>query len=138
MPPQVSDTQWVRTPIDRFILHRLKAEGLAPSPEASRITLLRRLSLDLLGLPPSPAAVDRFLEDTRPGAYERLVERLLASPHYGERWGRHWLDVARYADSDGFSDGSRQIWMVPRLGGPVPEIATCRSTGSPSSSWRAT
>ena len=111
VPPQVSDTQWVRTPIDRFILHRLKAEGLAPSPEASRITLLRRLSLDLLGLPPSPAAVDRFLEDTRPGAYERLVERLLASPHYGERWGRHWLDVARYADSDGFSDGSRQIWM---------------------------
>ena len=92
-------------------MHRLKAEGLAPSPEASRITLLRRLSLDLLGLPPSPAAVDRFLEDTRPGAYERLVERLLASPHYGERWGRHWLDVARYADSDGFSDGSRQIWM---------------------------
>ncbi len=111
VPPQVSDAQWVRTPIDRFILHRLKAEGLAPSPEASRITLLRRLSLDLLGLPPSPAAVDRFLEDTRPGAYERLVERLLASPHYGERWGRHWLDVARYADSDGFSDGSRQIWM---------------------------
>ena len=111
VPPQVSDTQWVRTPIDRFILQRLKAEGLAPSPEASRITLLRRLSLDLLGLPPSPAAVDRFLEDTRPGAYERLVERLLASPHYGERWGRHWLDVARYADSDGFSDGSRQIWM---------------------------
>ncbi len=110
-PPQVSDARWVRTPIDRFILQRLEAEGLEPSPEASRITLLRRLSLDLLGLPPSPAAVDRFLEDTRPGAYERLVERLLASPHYGERWGRHWLDVARYADSDGFSDGSRQIWM---------------------------
>ena len=110
-PPRVNHPQWVRTPIDRFILQRLEEEGLEPSPEASRITLLRRLSLDLLGLPPSPDAVDRFLADTRPGAYERLVERLLASPHYGERWGRHWLDVARYADSDGFSDGPRQIWM---------------------------
>ena len=110
-PPRVSDAQWVRNPVDRFILQRLEEEGLEPSPEASRITLLRRLSLDLLGLPPSPAAVDRFLEDTRPGAYERLVERMLSSPHYGERWGRHWLDVARYADSDGFSDGPRQIWM---------------------------
>ena len=111
VPPQVSDAQWVRNPIDRFILERLEEEGLEPSLEASRITLLRRLSLDLLGLPPSPAAVDGFLADTRPGAYERLVERLLASPHYGERWGRHWLDAARYADSDGFSDGPRQIWM---------------------------
>ncbi len=111
VPPQVSDAQWVRNPIDRFILERLEEEGLEPSPETSRITLLRRLSLDLLGLPPSPAAVDGFLADTRPGAYERLVERLLASPHYGERWGRHWLDAARYADSDGFSDGPRQIWM---------------------------
>ena len=111
VPPQVSDAQWVRNPIDRFILERLEEEGLEPSPKAPRITLLRRLSLDLLGLPPSPAAVDGFLADTRPGAYERLVERLLASPHYGERWGRHWLDAARYADSDGFSDGPRQIWM---------------------------
>ena len=85
-------------------------------PEASPITLLRRLSLDLLGLPPSPDAVDRYLADTRPGAYERLVERLLASPHYGERWGRHWLDVARYADSDGFSDG------------PPPDLG-CTATG---------
>ncbi len=110
-PPQVSDARWVRSPVDNFILRQLEEEGLEPSPEASRITLLRRLSLDLLGLPPSPDAVDRFLADTRPGAYERLVERLLASPHYGERWGRHWLDVARYADSDGFSDGPRQIWM---------------------------
>ena len=110
-PPRVNNPEWVRTPIDRFILRRLEEEGLEPSPPASRITLLRRLSLDLLGLPPSPAAVDRFLADTRPGAYERAVERLLASPHYGERWGRHWLDVARYADSDGFSDGPRQIWM---------------------------
>ncbi len=111
VPPQVSVAHWVRTPIDRFILQRLEEAGLEPSPEASRLTLLRRLSLDLLGLPPSPATVDGFLEDTRPGAYERLVERMLASPHYGERWGRHWLDVARYADSDGFSDGPRQIWM---------------------------
>src|SRR5262249_45559354 len=74
-------------------------------------TLIRRLSLDLLGLPPSPAEVEAFLADTRPGAYERLVNRLLASPHYGERWARHWLDAARYADSDGYNgDSARPIW----------------------------
>jgi hypothetical protein len=92
----------VRNPIDRFILARLEKEGLCPSPEADRITLLRRLSLDLVGLPPTPAEVDAFLADPDPRAYEKAVERLLASPHYGERWGRHWLDAARYADSDGF------------------------------------
>ena len=82
-----------------------------PSPEADRVTLLRRLSLDLIGLPPTPAEVDAFLADTRPDAYERLVDRLLASPHYGERWGRHWLDLARYADSNGYSiDAPRSIW----------------------------
>jgi len=101
----------IRNPIDAFILARLQSEGITPSPEASRITLLRRLSLDLLGLPPTPAEIDQFVKDTRPGAYERLVERLLASPHYGERWGRWWLDSARYADSNGYSiDAPRSIW----------------------------
>ncbi len=93
------------------MLARLDAEDLKPSPPADRVTLLRRLSLDLLGLPPQPAAIDRFLTDTAPGAYGRLVDRLLASPRYGERWGRHWLDLARYADSDGFTiDAARSIW----------------------------
>src|SRR3989442_1767952 len=82
---------------------RLEREGIAPSPEADRTTLIRRLTLDLLGLPPTIAEVDAFVADTRPDAYERLVDRLLASPHYGERWARHWLDMARYADSNGYS-----------------------------------
>jgi mono/diheme cytochrome c family protein len=109
--PAVKDIAWVRNPIDRFVLARLEKEGIAPSPEADRITLLRRVSLDLLGLPPSPRDVDEFLNDPCPDAYERLVDRLLASPHYGERWGRHWLDAARYADSNGYSiDAPRSIW----------------------------
>ncbi len=110
-PPRVGRPEWVRTPIDSFILARLEKEGLAPSAEAGRATLIRRLSLDLLGLTPSPAEVAEFVADTRPDAYERLVDRLLASPHYGERWGRHWLDIARYADSNGYNiDGPREIW----------------------------
>jgi mono/diheme cytochrome c family protein len=109
--PAVQDSTWVRNPIDRFILARLEKEGIRPSPEADRATLIRRVSLDLVGLPPSVAEVDAFVTDTRPDAYERLVERLLASPHYGERWGRHWLDLARYADSNGFNiDAPRSIW----------------------------
>ena len=98
-------------PIDAFIRARLVLEKLTPSPEADRVTLIRRLSLDLLGLPPSPTEVDAFVNDKSPDAYEKLVERLLASPHYGERWGRWWLDVARYADSNGYSiDAPRSIW----------------------------
>src|SRR5205807_2729142 len=93
---------WLRNSLDRFILARLEKEGLSPSPEADRVTLIRRLSLDLLGLLPTPAEVDAFLADDRPDAYERLVDRLLASPHYGERWARHWLDVVRFAESHGF------------------------------------
>jgi hypothetical protein len=100
--PRVARPGWCRNEIDAFILARLEAEKVLPSPEADRVTLIRRLSLDLLGLPPAPEQVDAFLRDGRPDAYERLVDRLLASPHYGERWGRHWLDAARYADSDGF------------------------------------
>ncbi len=110
-PPAAGDSQWPRNAIDHFIEARLREAGLAPSPEADRPTLIRRLSLDLIGLPPSPAEVEAFLLDHRPDAYERLVEALLASPHYGERWGRHWLDLARYADSNGYTiDGPRSIW----------------------------
>ncbi len=110
-PPKVEHHDWPRSPIDAFILARLEAAGLHPSPEADRATLIRRLSLDLLGLPPTVDEVDRFLADNSGDAYERLVDRLLASPHYGERWGRHWLDVARYADSNGYTiDGGRSIW----------------------------
>ncbi len=109
--PAAKNQQWVRNPIDRFILARLEKEGIAPSPEADRVTLIRRLSFDLLGLPPSLAEIDAFVKDDRTDAYERLVDRLLESPHYGERWGRHWLDVARYADSNGYSiDAPREIW----------------------------
>ena len=109
--PAVKNEAWVRNPIDRFVLARLEKEGIAPSPEADRATLIRRLSLDLLGLPPSPKEVDDFIADKTPDAYEKLVDRLLASPHYGERWGRHWLDLARYADSNGYSiDAPRSMW----------------------------
>ncbi|MSU28170.1 MAG: DUF1549 domain-containing protein, partial [Pedosphaera sp.] len=98
-------------PIDAFIRSRLAKEKLTPSPEADRVTLIRRLALDLLGLPPMPAEVDAFVNDKSPDAYEKVVDRLLASPHYGERWGRWWLDVARYADSNGYSiDAPRSIW----------------------------
>ncbi len=110
--PDVKTKAWVRTPIDAFILARLERENLTPSATADRETLLRRLSLDLLGLPPTPAEVDAFLADSRPDAYERQVDRLLASPHYGERWARIWLDAARYADSDGFEkDKPRETWF---------------------------
>lgn len=124
--PAVRNRQWVRNPVDAFILARLEKEGLRPSPEADRATLLRRLSLDLIGLPPTPEEVDAFLADTKPGAYERQVERLLASPHYGERWARQWLDAARYADSDGFEkDKPRFVyfyrdWVVSALNRDLP------------------
>lgn len=109
--PSVRDRRWVRTPIDAFILARLETEKLKPSAEADKITLLRRLHLDLTGLPPTIAEVDAFLADRSADAYEKAVEKLLASPHYGERWGRHWLDAARYADSDGYEkDMSREMW----------------------------
>jgi hypothetical protein len=109
--PVVKNAPWCRNAIDRFILARLEKESIAPAPEADRATLLRRVSLDLTGLPPSAQEVADFLADSRPDAYERAVDRLLASPHYGERWGRHWLDLARYADSNGYSiDAPRSIW----------------------------
>ena len=97
--PAVKDTSWPRNDIDRFILARLEKEGLKPADDASRIALIRRLYFDLIGLPPTPAQIDAFLSDKSPTAYEKVVDQLLASRHYGERWGRHWLDVARFAES---------------------------------------
>ena len=109
--PRVSRTDWARTPIDAFILARLEKEGLQPSPEAGKAALLRRVSLDLIGLPPTLAEIDAFVADQRPDAYESVVDRLLASPHYGERWARPWLDLARYADSNGYEkDRLRTMW----------------------------
>jgi hypothetical protein len=110
-PNSVANAAWPRSPIDSFILARLEKEHLAPSPPADRARLIRRLSLDLIGLPPSVPEVDAFLADERPDATERLIDRLLSSPHYGERWATPWLDAARYADSNGFQrDGHRTIW----------------------------
>ncbi len=99
---EASGTAWVRNPVDAFILARLKQEGLKPAPSADRATLIRRLYFDLTGLPPTPAEVAAFIADRSPDAYPKLVERLLASPRYGERWGQHWLDVVRFAETDGF------------------------------------
>src|SRR4051794_34028338 len=102
--PAVRTPAAVGTPIDAFVRSRLDKEGLAPAPETDPATLIRRVTFDLTGLPPTPAEVDAFVADRAPDAYERLVERLLAAPAYGERWGRHWLDVARYADSNGLDE----------------------------------
>ena len=101
-PPPVRGDAWIRNPIDRFVLAKLESEGIEPSPEADKLTLLRRLSLDLVGLPPTWQEAEAFLLDTSDDSYERAVDRLLDSRHYGEKWARHWLDLARYADSDGY------------------------------------
>ncbi|MBI4658283.1 MAG: PSD1 domain-containing protein [Verrucomicrobia bacterium] len=101
-PPPVRDSSWVRTPIDRFILAKLEAEGIRPNPPVDKRKLIRRAYLDLIGLPPKPEEIDEFLNDTSAGAYEKLIDRLLANPHYGERWGRHWLDLARFGESHGY------------------------------------
>ena len=109
--PAVKDAKWVRNPIDAFVLARLEKEGLAPSPEAGKAELIRRATLDLIGLPPTLAEIDAFVADPSPDAYDKLVDRLLASPHYGERWARQWLDIARYADTNGYEkDRPRNIW----------------------------
>ncbi len=111
--PAVANEAWVRTPIDAFILARLEAEGLRPAPPASKVTLIRRVYFDVLGLPPSPEEIRDFLADDSPQAYERLVDRLLQSPHYGERWARHWLDLVRYAETNSFErDGAKPfVWQ---------------------------
>jgi hypothetical protein len=100
-PVPAHDGRWVRNPIDAFVLAKLREKGLSPAPEADRRTLIRRLHFDLIGLPPTPAEVDGFLTDTSPDAYEKLVDRLLASPHYGERWARHWMDVVHFGETHG-------------------------------------
>ena len=107
--------QQVANPIDAFILARLQKEALKPSPEADRITLIRRATLDLTGWLPTPVEVDAFLKDKTPDAYEKVVDRLLASPHFGERWAQHWLDVARFAESNGFgNDATGARLATPR------------------------
>jgi Protein of unknown function (DUF1553)/Protein of unknown function (DUF1549) len=126
-PPAVKETGWVKNPIDRFILAELEASALPHAPEADRVALIRRATFDLTGLPPSPDEVAAFLNDQRPDAFERLVDRLLASPRHGERWGQHWLDLAHYADSNGFElDAERpdawryRDWVVKALNSDLP------------------
>jgi hypothetical protein len=124
--PPVQKSEWVRNPIDRFVLAKLESVGLQPSPEVDRPALIRRLSLDLIGLPPTPKEVDAFVADSSPDAYEHVVDRLLASPHYGERMALPWLDAARYADSNGFQqDGDTfqwlwRDWVVKALNNDMP------------------
>src|SRR5690606_30424564 len=110
--PDPVDSSWkIENPIDAFVQARLREEGLEPSPEADRLTLVRRVYLDLIGLPPTPGEADAFLRDDSPDAYEKLVDRLMASEHYGERWARRWLDLARYADTNGYEkDRVRSMW----------------------------
>ena len=126
-PPEVRQADWPRNSIDRFVLAKLESKGVRPSPEASKLTLLRRLSLDLVGLPPNWEEAEAFLDDRTPDAYERAVDRLLESEHYGEKWARHWLDLARYADSDGYEkDLGRPFawrwrnWVIDALNRDMP------------------
>jgi len=127
-PPKVRDTRWAKNPIDQFLLAKLESAGLQPSPPADRRTLVRRAYFDLLGLPPTPEQVDTFVNDKRPDAFAKLIDQLLDSPHYGERWGRHWLDVARYSDGyGGFLDNKGltnawryRDWVVTALNRDMP------------------
>ncbi|MFQ5732473.1 MAG: PSD1 and planctomycete cytochrome C domain-containing protein [Planctomycetaceae bacterium] len=124
--PAVRKAEWLRNPIDAFVLARLETEGLSPSPEADRARLLRRVTLDLTGLPPTTDELDAFLTDRSPNAYEKAVDRLLASPRYGERWATPWLDAARYADSNGYQRDGRRVywayrdWVVDALNADMP------------------
>ena len=126
-PSLVRDTVWPRTKIDRYVLAQLERAKIKPSPAADRYRLIKRLGYDLLGLPPTVTSANRFANDPAPDAYERLIDRLLASPHLGERWGRHWLDKARYADSDGFEKDSHRPdawryrdWLIHAINRDVP------------------
>jgi len=125
--PAVEDDSWCRTPVDRFILARLEDEGLRPMPAADRLTLLRRVTFDLTGLPPTLEELAACLADDAPGAYERVVERLLGSPAYGERWAQHWLDLARFAETDGFEHDKLRPqawryrdWVIDALNADLP------------------
>lgn len=124
---RLAEADWTQNPIDRFLLAKLLEKGLQPSPAADRKTLIRRLTFDLLGLPPTPAQIDAFVNDSDPRAYEKLVDDLLASPHYGERWARHWLDIAHYADTHGFERDQRRDnawryrdWVVRAFNADMP------------------
>jgi len=126
-PPKVKDARWIRNPIDQFVLAQLEASGVTPSPRANRYTLIRRLYYDLLGLPPDPGEVDSFVNDRSYDAYKKVVNRLLDSPHFGERWGRHWLDKARYADSDGYEKDRPRLnawryrdWVINSINADLP------------------
>lgn len=125
-PPKVKASRWPKTPVDRFILAQLELKKLKPAPEADKPTLIRRLALDLTGLPPTPAEVDAFVPDRSPNAYEQLVERLLASPRYGERMAQDWLDAARFADSNGYQvDRDREMgawryWVIQAFNRNLP------------------
>ena len=125
--PSVQRASWLKNPIDAFVLAKLESEGIEPSPEAEREKLIRRLSLDLTGLPPTPDEVASFMADSRPDAYQRQVDRLLDSPHFGEKWAVHWLDQARYADSDGYEKDSRRPhawrwreWVINAFNNDLP------------------
>jgi len=126
-PPEVQGTDWPINEIDRFILAKLEKKGLSPAPAADRVTLIRRVTLDLTGLPPTPEDVDVFADDERPDAYEALLDRQLASPRYGERWAQHWLDLARYAETDGFEHDlvrptawKYRDWVIQALNDDLP------------------
>ena len=135
--PPVANKIWAKTPLDRFILARLEKEGLTPAAPADRRTLIRRVTLDLTGLPPDPKDVQAFAADTNPKAYELMVDRLLASEKWGEHRGRYWLDAARYADTHGLHiDNYRAMWPFA-IGSSARSIATCRSIGSPLNRSRA-
>ncbi len=125
--PAVKNRAWVRTPVDAFLLAEMERRGVSPSPPADRRTLLRRITLDLTGLLPTPEETDAFVRDAAPDAYEQVVDRLLASPHYGERWAQHWLDVVRFAETNGFEgDGERpqawryRDWVAQALNADLP------------------
>ena len=141
--PTVKDAAWPQSPIDHFILAKLEAAGLAPAAPADKRTLIRRVTFDLIGLPPTPDEIDAFLADDRPDAFERLVDRLLASPAYGERWGRHWLDVARYADSNGLDENVAhgnawryRDYVVAAFNSDKPYRPVPRASNSPATCFR--
>ena len=143
--PAVKDTKWAKTDIDRFVLARLEKEGLKPVGPATKHDLLRRATLDLTGLPPTPEEIAAFEKDNSPDAFAKVVDRLLASPHYGERWGRIWLDVARYGEDDyrslnpkpeGLSPLSQRVG-VSRLGDSGVQRRSCRTTSLSRRNWPA-
>ncbi len=125
-PPAIT-SDWIQSPIDQFILDRLNREGLTPNSQADKRTLIRRATFDLIGLPPTPAEIDAFLADESPDAFAKVVDRLLASPHYGERWGRHWLDLVRYATTNGADENhglphawKYRDWVVRKVNADLP------------------